>query len=358
MGDSKAEFDKIRASLEAADGALAEALDARAEAIQALIELRHRDPEGYYALPRDAETVRRTRDLVKAFPERAVEPVMREVLSASASLVAPVRVAYVEPEGGFANAAARLHFGAEAELILCETALHVLDEVERQRASYGVVPLETSSDGATTATLHGLVRADVRICGELALPASYHLLSVAGAEGTVDKIYGAPAGIAACERYVRTYHPQATVIDVPSAVVAAQFVRDDQTAAAVGNDLVRQISGLSVVRERIEDVAGVETRFAVVGTEHPSRTGHDRTVLALAVLDEPGALYHALKAFADRSVNLTRLESRPTRGEAWRYVFFLELEGHVTDRSVLTALEELRGTTRFVKVLGSYPKPV
>lgn len=357
MSEPKDEFTRILAALESADAALIEALEERARTMQAYRTLRDRDPEGYYALPRDDEVLAHARERAKSFPREAVEPVLREVLSASHHMVAPITVAYLGPEGAFAHAAARKHFGAAAELRARESVTEVLDEVERGRARFAVLPLETSTDGALTATLHGLVSADVRIASELTLPASYHLVSSTGNAQDVDKVYGAPHAIAMCEKYLRTHFPRATVLDVPSGDVAAQFAKEDHGAAAVGTDIVAERYDLRVIRERIEDTTGVETRFAVVGHDHPQRTGRDRTVLALATHDQPGALYRALQPFADRDINLTRLESRPVRGQAWRYVFFVELDGHVTDRPVLTAIEELRSSTRFVKILGSYPRP-
>jgi chorismate mutase/prephenate dehydratase len=354
---SRDEFEEIRTTLAAADSALVEALDRRARAIREYVALRERDPELYLSLPRDAEVVERAIQARKEFPADALEPVLREVLSASAAMVAPVKVVFLGVEGGFAHDAARRRFGSHAELSGVGTVLGVLDEVQRGRVSFGVVPLETSSDGALTATLHGLVETDVRICGELTLPVSYHLLSKTGNVGDIDKIYAAPAAIAACEIHLRASFPRATLLDVPSGEVAAELARDDHGAAAVGNDLVAERHSLRIVRERVEDEAGIETRFAIVGNDHPPRTGADRTVLALAVHDEPGALYNALKPFADRSINLTRLESRPARSSAWRYLFFVEMDGHVTDRPLLTAVEELRSSVRFVKILGSYPRP-
>ncbi len=358
MSDPKDELARITTSLDDADRELVAALDARARAIRAFKELRERDPDGWYTLPRDAEVLEKSRERARDFPSDGLDVVLREMLSASARLVAPVSVAFLGPEGAFAHAAARRSFGASAELRACESVSAVLEEVERGRVSFGIVPLETSSDGALTATLQGLLEADVKICGELTLPASYHLLSTTGNASDVEKVYGTAVAIAACERFLRTNFPRVTIIDVPRGGVAAQLVKEDHGAAAIGTGVIAETHELRTVRERIEDITGVETRFAVVGTDHPSRTGADRTIVALSVHDEPGALYKALQPFADRSINLTRLESRPGQGTAWRYVFFVELDGHVTDRSVLTAIEELRATTRFVKILGSYPRPV
>jgi chorismate mutase/prephenate dehydratase len=340
-----------------ADAALVDALDARARAVREFAELKRAEPELYLALPRDSEVLARGAESVKEFPAASLPVVLREVLSASAAMIAPVRVSYLAPEGGFAHAAARMHFGAAAEFSAADTVDQLIDEVARKRASFGVLPIETSMDGSLSATLHGLARAEPKICAEVEQSSSYHLMSSTGNASDVEKIYGTPAAIAACERFLRATFPKATVIDVPAMADAASFAREDHGAAVVGTDVTASIPELEIVRQRIEDQS-LGVRFAIVGHDLPPRTGHDRTVLALAVHDEPGALHKALRPFADRNINLTRLESRPAQDQAWRYLFFVELDGHVTDRMVLTALEELRAACRFLKVLGSYPRPM
>ncbi|MCA9583514.1 MAG: ACT domain-containing protein, partial [Myxococcales bacterium] len=255
------------------------------------------------------------------------------------------------------DGAARAYFGHAAELEALETVALVVDEVARGRARYGVVPFETTSDGAVTATLMALVRSDVKICAELSIPASHQLASATGNGGDIEKIYGSTVALADCDRQVRRRFPQATLIDVPSGEMAAHFAREDHGSAALLPAFSAKDHGLVTIEERMEDEAGVEIRFAIVGAEHPFRTGTDRTVLAVALQDEPGALHASLRVFAERNVNLTRVESRPAHGAAWRYFFFLELDGHMTDRVVLAAVEELRSSAPFVKVLGSYPRP-
>ncbi len=356
MADRTDELARIRAALEAADEALIQALDKRAHATQQLVALRESDPAGHYTLPREIEIVARARELAKTFPKGAIDPVMREVIAASDAMVAPVHVAFLGPVGGFAHAAAKSRFGAATVLRPVDAVADVLEEVARGRARFGVVPLETSTDGAMTATLHGLAQSEVRIAAEVTVLASYHLYSITGNATDVEKVYGTRVSIAACERFIRTQLPKATVIDVPSCDVAVQLAVEDHGAAVLGTSAIAE-DRLRVVRQNCEDTSGVETRFAVVGMELPPRTGVDRTVLALAVSDAPGSLYRALHAFADRNINLTRLESRPVRGEAFRNLFFVELDGHVTDRPVVTAIEELRSASKYVKVLGSYPRP-
>jgi chorismate mutase/prephenate dehydratase len=347
MTDRNRDFERIVADLEQADADLIKALDARAKAIRAVVELRKQEPEGYFVLPREGEVLARAKELAKDFPATGVEPVFREVLSACAAVSAPVKVVYLGPEGGFAHVAARRNFGASAELRAGDSVPAVLDDVTRQRASFGVVPLETSSDGALTATLNGLTRADVKICGEVTLPSSYHIVSVTGNAPDIEKIYGMRVALAGCERHLSSQFPRATCIDVASGRDAAHLAASDHGAAAVVTDVIADESGLRFVRKNVEDAGGVEIRFAVVGSELPPRTGQDRTVLAVAVRDGPGALYRALRPFADRNINLTRLESRPAHGEPFRYLFFVELDGHITDRPVLTAIDELRAECQF-----------
>lgn len=357
MADFKDEFTRIRQNIEAADTALAAALEQRGKAMKQFIDLKARDPEGYYALPRETDTLARARETVHAFPPDAVEPVFREVFSASTAMVAPIEVAFLGPEGGFAHAAARQRFGAACVLRSVDDMKDIVDEITRERASFGILPLETSTDGAVTSTLHGLLDSDLKVTGEVTLTTSYHLLSKTGNATDIEKIFASPAGIAACDRYIGRHFPKATVLDVRSNSVAAELAKDDHGAAAIGTDILAQTQGLRYVRERIEDVSGVVTRFAVVGKQLPARTGTDRTMLGMAVHDAAGALYRALQPFADRQLNLTRLESRPVSGAAWPYVFFVELDGHVTDRSLVAAMDELRAAARFIKVLGSYPRP-
>lgn len=348
------DLESLVAQIAEADDALVRALDARARAYRKVAEIREKDADVFVPLPRDEMVIRAAREAVQAFPAGAVEPVFREVLGACASLMAPRKVAYSGHHGGFAHLAARRHFGSSAEYVSVATIPAALEEVSRGRVEFAVLPIETSSDGAVTATLIGLQATDVRICAELEVSTTHHLLSASGNRLDVEKVYGDRTALAACSQFLGSELARATVIDVPSAEVAAELAGADPGAAIVGTEMMSDAYGLKIARESIDDNGPVQTRFAIVGTEFPSRTGNDHTIVAVAVHDMPGALSETLRPFASRGVNLTKLESRPTA--QWRYLFFLEMDGHVTDRPVLTALEELRRISRFVKVLGSYPR--
>lgn len=356
------ELAKIRDAILHADEALVAALDARAQAVKRYVELRAREPGSYFALPSTAEIVQKALETSTDFPREALERALREILGACAQMIAPIKVAVHGAPGGFAYVAARAHFGHSAQLEAHETVAEVFEDVERKRVSFGMVPFETSSDGALADTLDGLVKFEPRICAELTIPSTYDLVSRTGNAGDVEKIYGTAAALAACEAGLRRAFPKAALLDVRSALVAADFAAEDHGAAAVvagfhDDETDGQGRNLRRVLERVEDKTGVHTRFVVIGHERPRRTSRDRTILALAVGDEPGSLYHALQPFADRGINLTRIESRSAMSAGWRYLFILELDGHMTDRGVLTAVDEVRNASRHLKILGSFPRP-
>lgn len=348
---------RITAALEEADRRLVAALNARAKAIHEYTALREESGDELWRLPKKAAVIEAARALAQEFPAASIEAVFREILSACSELVTRDIVAYFGAPGDLAHAAARDYFGHAPSFRPTESVPAVLEAVLHGHATFGVIPLETSSDGAITATLKGLVATDAKLCAERIVPLRYQLLSQTGDPAQVLKIYGTTPSIAACERQLRSRYPDAILVDVQSGEAAAHFALGDDESAALGSPLLRELHGLTLIDDRLEDDPDVVTRFGIVGNRLPSRTGRDRTVLAMAPGDDPGALHRALQPFADREINLTRIESRPSTGTSWRHVFFIEMDGHVTDRSVLTAVEELRRIARYAKVLGSYPRP-
>lgn len=348
---------RITEALEEADRQLVTALNARAKAIHDFTALKAQENDEPIRLPKKATVIESARALAKEFPAKSIEPVFREVLSACTELIAPDVVSYFGAPGGLAHAAARDYFGHAPSFRPADSVAAVLQEVLHGHATFGVVPLETSTDGAITATLTGLVATDVRLCAERISPLRYQLLSQSGDAAQVLKIYGAAPAIAACERQLRSRYPDAILVDVQSGEAAAHFALGDDQCAALGSPLLKGLHDLQLVDDRLEDDSDVVTRFGIIGNRLPGRTGQDRTVLAMAPGDEPGALHRALRPLADREINLTRIESRPSPSTQWRHVFFLEMDGHLTDRAILTAVEELRRIARYAKVLGSYPRP-
>ena len=356
MSHSKEAFEEIRVALLAADESLAEALDARAKAMQAWAELRKEEPDAYFILPRDEEAVAAVMGAVRTFPQSATQAVMREVISGCQALVTPVTVAFMGHEGGFARLAARQHFGSSARLRPAATAEAVLTEVSSGRCAYGVLPFETPYDGAVTMTLNALARSDAKISAEISLRREFFLLSQAQTAAQVKRIYGASVTFDACAGYLASKHADAVLIDVRNGLAAARRAEQDSESAALTTAAVRELSELPVLAEHVEDASDLHTRFVIVGHDYPPRTHHDRTAIAIALNDAPGVLLECLQPFAERKINVDRLETRPARGWEFRYLILIEVAGHITDRAVLAAIEALRGKSPYVRVLGSYPR--
>jgi chorismate mutase/prephenate dehydratase len=353
--DDNQQIERLRAALESAEAALAEALDARARAVKAVAAFKQESPSAYFSLPRDHEVIAHMVERVRVFPKDAVRPVLTEILSASTAMVAPQRVAYVGQEGGFGHLAARKQYGGSALLHSADTAADALSEVDRGAASFAIIPFETSNDGAVTATLNLLARSDAKVCAEIPIRRAFHLISQSGEPERVEKIYASSSAIAGCESYLSKRFPKAVIVDTRVGTIAAQRAKEEADAAALATEWVAEQSGLRYVERGIEDVSDLETRYVAVGRDFPPRTGRDRTVIVLALHDAPGVLIECLRPFADRKLNIFRLETRPARGWNFRYLILLEVDGHITDRPILAAIEELRTASRYVKELGSYP---
>jgi chorismate mutase / prephenate dehydratase len=356
MSDAKQEFEQIRDAVEAADKALAEALAARAKAVTKLAALRARASDAYFTLPRDVDVLTRTVERVDGLPKEATHTVMKEVLSACNALIAPAQVVYAGQEGGLGNLAARKQFGSSAVLRSVESPEAMLSEIARGRASYGVLPFESSHDGAVTQTLNLLARSEIKVCAEIPTRRTFHMLSKSGDRSQIKHIYAATSALAACERYLMQQFPEASISDVRSHTLAATRALAEPEAAALGTDLSLSVQGLQLIEKSIEDTPDLDTRYVAIGNDYPPRTGRDRTAVVIALHDATGVLIGCLKPFADRRINLFRLETRPARGWEFRYLILFEIDGHITDRPVLSAIEELRAAGHYVKVLGSYPR--
>jgi chorismate mutase / prephenate dehydratase len=289
------------------------------------------------------------------FPNEAIRAVYREVMSASLSLEGPQKVAYLGPRATFTHLACIQKFGTSAQYQSVNSIKDVFSEVERGRAHFGVVPIENSTEGVVNHTLDMFIDSNLLIYGEVLQEVAHHLLSRTGILEDVRKIYSHPHAIAQCRNWLERNVPHLPLSEVPSTARAAELCADDSSAAAIASELASQLYGLKVIQSRIEDNLNNFTRFLVLSQKPPERTGRDKTSVMLSVKDRVGALYDLLRPFASYGINLTKIESRPSRRKAWEYIFFVDLEGHLEEDRLKKALEEVRGRCLFLKVLGSYP---
>jgi len=288
-------------------------------------------------------------------PPEAVRALWREIFSASRSLQRPFRVAYFGPAATFTHVAALERFGTSAEYLPLRGIADVFAEVEHDRADVGVVPVENSTEGAVNHTLDRLIDSEVVICGEVQLEIHHYLLSRARALEDVKVVVSHPQALAQCREWLDHNLAHAQAVEVASTAAAAERALEDGAAAAIASELAGRLYALPVLRECIEDVARNVTRFLMIGRRPLGPTGRDKTSILLSIKDEVGALYHILQPVAAARLNLTRIESRPTRRRPWEYVFFVDFEGHQAEPRVQQVLDALRERCLFLKVLGSYP---
>jgi chorismate mutase / prephenate dehydratase len=356
MTDKRREVEELRKEVGTLDVQLLGLIEKRAKLSKKIGELRKELPSAV-ALPDRGQIEQLVARAGPDVPREALREIFREIFATCFSLEQPVEVAYWGIDGGFAHAAARSRFGVAAEYHACESAPHALEEVMRQRVSLGVVPFETRTDGLVQSTISALTQSDLKVVGSFEMVMNLQLASKASSLAEIEKVYAIAKDRAHCQRFLASEMPGAQVMDVKTPSAAAQLAGGDPRAAALVHETFTAEYGLEVIRRNVRDEGDERVRYAIVGTRPSSRTGNDVTAFVVSVADSPGALHELLKQFAERGVNLTKIQSRPSAGDNWQYLFFIEVEGHPTDRTVIGAMEEVRRQCKFFKVLGSYQAP-
>jgi chorismate mutase / prephenate dehydratase len=353
MTDKRREVEDLRQEISKVDAQLLVALEKRAKLSKKVGEVR-KSLATPVTLPDRAQIEALVSKAAGDVPPEALREIFREIVATCFSLETPVVVAFCGLDGAFGHAAARSRFGVAAEYTPCESVSATLDEVTRQRASYAVVPYETRTDGLMQATIAALTPSDLKIVACFETVVNLQLASKASSVAEIEKVYASAKDRAHCQRFLATEMPGAQVMDVKTPMGACQLAAADPRAAVLAHESIAAQHGLEVVKRNVRDEGEERVRYAIVGTRPSSRSGGDLTAIVFAVSDSPGALHEVLKQFAERGVNLTKIQSRPTPGESWQYLFFIEVEGHATDRPIVGAIEEVRRHSKFFKVLGSY----
>ncbi len=355
MGTGK--LDRLRKEIDAIDDRILDLLNERAKVVIEVGKAKAGNSQQFYVPGREQAIYRRLAGRnAGPFPTEAIRRVFREVISASLSLEQPMKVGFLGPLATFTHIAAMQQFGFSAQLLPQKGIATVFDEVLRGRADYGVVPVENSNEGVVTHTLDMFMESDLQINAEILLEISHDLLSRSGDFSRVRKVVSHPQALAQCRKWLEENLPDVPLVDVASTALAAQMVVEDDSAAAIASEMAASLYDLQVVKKKIEDNPNNYTRFLVIGRHTPAPSGRDKTSIMFSVRDEPGILYRMLEPFSKRSLNLSKIESRPFKKKAWEYIFFLDLEGHAQEAAVHDALEELKGYCTLFKVLGSYPR--
>ena len=284
----------------------------------------------------------------------------REIMSACLAQQEPLKVAFLGPEGTFTQQAVYKQFGHSVRALPLTSIEEVFREVESGTADFGVVPIENSSEGTVNSTLDMFLISPLGICGEVELRIHHNLMGQMSALDRVRRICAHPQALAQCRGWLAEHMTGVERVPVASNAEGARRARDEDGTAAIAPMAAAEVYGLNVLVPEIEDRPDNTTRFLVIGRKSFPSSGQDKTTLLVSAAHTgaPGALFRLLEPFATHGISMTRIESRPSRRRKWDYVFFIDLEGHVSEDSLASALEELKGQASLCRVLGSYPRAI
>lgn len=344
-----------RKAIDALDAQIVRLLNERTKHVLEIGKLKHKDGEEIYAPHRELAVFNRVCKLNQGpIPDESIRAIYREIMSSSLSVEKSMTIAYLGPEATFTHQAAIKKFGSSLRYSAQKTIADVFTDVSRGRAEYGVVPVENSTEGVVTHTLDMFVDSELKIVAQIVLPIQQCLLSRVP-RAQIQKLYVHPQSLAQCRVWISKNFPHAEIIETSSNARSAELAVKDKKSAAIAGALAAAQYGLTVLEKDIQDNTANATRFLVLGRKCSPATGNDRTSLMFSVVDSVGALHRALAPFRRYRINMTKIESRPSKRKAWEYFFFVNCDGHQADRRVAKALEQLNQHCSFVKVLGSYP---
>lgn len=317
----------------------------------------------FYRPEREAQVLRRVRNRNKSLRDEMqglvsddeMVRLMREIMSTSLAVEMPMTVAYLGPEGTYTQAAVIKHFGQAVNSLDVKTISDVFRVVEQGRAHFGVVPVENSTEGVITHTLDCFSTSVLKVCGEVQLPINHQLLSNADGLTAIERVYAHPQALAQCRGWLERYLPDAEVVAANSNAEAAVIAANSDSAAAIASDIAGKLYNIKTLASGIEDEQNNTTRFLIIGNDSYAASGEDKTTIMVSTPNKVGSLFELLKPLYDVGVDMSRIESRPSRQNTWDYVFFIDLNGHIDDPKIAQALLELEASSAFFKLIGSYP---
>lgn len=287
-------------------------------------------------------------------PKEAVKSIYREIMSAALAIEKPLSIAYLGPEATFTHLASLSKFGSSVTYVPMPSINQVFMQVEQGRADYGVIPVENSIEGAVNHSLDMFFDSDLKICSEILFDIRHNLMSNTDKKH-IKRVYANPQVFGQCRQWLQANLPGVDQVEMSSNAAAAQRAQNEAGSAAIASKLAATIYNLHILAEGIQDFAQNVTRFIVVGRQYPPPTGQDKTSLLVSIKDKVGALYEMLLPIKKSGVNMTKIESRPSKKRAWDYYFFIDVEGHADHPKVRKMLQQMESKVKFLKVLGAYP---
>lgn len=350
----------LRVQIDAIDADLLALLNRRASVAEQVGEVKKREGTPFFRPDRVAQVIKKIQTAnLGPLKSDHVAAVWREIMSACLALESPVRVAYLGPAGTFSEQAALQFFGASIEHVPCISIDEVFRATAAGSASYGVVPVENSTEGVVSRSLDLFLHSPLHIVGELSLMVRHHLLRTTPSLEDIEAVYAHPQALAQCQGWLNTHLPDVERRTAFSNAEGARLAATNPNWAGIASDRAATQFALHTAAHAIQDDAFNRTRFAVVCLPQtlpmPPPSGKDCTSLVVSVPNKPGAVHDILMPLKAHGVSMTRFESRPARSGQWDYYFYIDLQGHPMDVKVNAALADLQQLCAFYKVLGAYP---
>ncbi len=348
---------RLRGAIDRLDQQLVGLLNDRAKISQEIGRIKDATQAPVYAPAREKEVFENLRRNNQGpLPDASLEAIYSEIMSGSLNLERPLSIAYLGPELTFTHQASVKKFGSSVRYVPCSSISDIFAEVEAGRCDYGVAPVENSTEGAIHHTLDNFIDSDLKICSEVMLKINLTLMSKEKSLKSIRRIYSKGEVFGQCRQWLETNVPAAVLIPASSTAQGAKIAASEKGSACIASALAAKPNGLKILGPSIQDSSSNVTRFLVLSRESARPTKSDKTSLMLSIQDRPGALLGVLEPFRKNQINLTKIESRPSRLRQWDYFFFIDLDAHAEDPRVQRALKEVRVKSAYLKILGSYPR--
>jgi len=345
----------LRNEIDEVDQNIVSLINRRYELVRDIGQLKNKQGLNIYVPEREKALITRLEKLNKGLmTDNTLRAIYREIMSGAMALEKPLTIAFLGPEHTFSHQAAMAKFGRSVSYHPKNSIAEIFDDVEKDKVHYGVVPIENSTEGAVIYTLDMFAGSTTFICSEINLEAHQYLMGRSDLYKS-KVIYSHPQAIGQCRLWLHEHLPAVPLVEVRSTAEAARRAAVEEGTAAIASLLAAEQYKLPILESRIEDKAGNITRFLVIGKQQPKSTTADKTSLMFGVKDKVGALYDCLSYFGKFDVNMSMIESRPSRDQNWEYSFFVDCLGHQEDENIVLVLKALMESCVFVRVLGSYP---
>jgi len=351
-------LEELRKKIDEVDTGIVRLIAERIKLAEQIGRLKREQGQQIEDRQREERILGHIRELARAqgISQADIESIYRQIFAVAKSIQGVV-VAFQGEIGAYSEEAAVDFFGSDVQVKPCERLEEVFKAVEQDEAQFGVVPIENSLEGSISKTYDLLLDSNLKVCGEIGLKITHCLIANPGATlDSIRKIYSHPQALGQCQAFIK--HLNCELIPTYDTAGSVKMIKEKKITdgAAIASARAAEIYQMQVITCAIEDNPNNFTRFFILAKRDAPPSGNDKTSVVFSVKHKPGALFSFLEELAAKNINLTKIESRPTRQKPWEYNFYLDFEGHREDRAPREALEKLQDYAIFLKVLGSYPK--